>query len=138
MIKQLAHVCIGCTDLDAATRFYCDCLGFTRVFDFVKDEKTIGFYLGAGGNTYIEFFKADSVPDTASPIRHLCLETDDIDAVIAQLHKYGYHTGPKKVGGDQSWQVWVSDAPDHVKIEFHQYTDQSSQRTGKTCYVNWK
>ncbi len=137
MIKGLAHVCIGCTDLAAVERFYCQCLGFTKRFEFVKGEKVIGFYLQVVPNVYLEFFVADSVPPAGSPIRHICLETDDIDDVIARLKAHGYKVGQKTVGADHSPQVWASDAPDGVAIEFHQYTPESCQTTGKPCEVNW-
>ncbi|MEI8195745.1 MAG: VOC family protein [Phycisphaerae bacterium] len=137
MIKGIAHVCIGCKDLAEAERFYCQCLGFTKRFDFVKGEKVIGFYLQVGPNMYLEFFQADSVPAAGSPIRHICLETDDLDGVIARLTAHGYQVGEKKLGADHSFQVWASNAPDGVAIEFHQYTPESCQITGKNCVVNW-
>ena len=137
MIKGLAHVCIGCTDLAAVERFYCQCLGFTKRFEFVKGGKVIGFYLQVVPNVYLEFFLADSVPAAGSPIRHVCLETDDIDGVIIRLTAHGYKVGQKSVGADHSPQVWASDAPDVVAIEFHQYTPQSCQITGKPCEVSW-
>lgn len=137
MIKGLAHVCIGCTDLAAVERLYCDTLGFKRQFDFVKNGKLVGFYLQIAPGSFLEFFQADSVPYVGSPIRHICLETDDIDAVIARLTAEGYKVGEKKLGSDQAWQVWLQNAPDGVAIEFHQYTPQCSQVTGKPCVVNW-
>ena len=137
MIKRIAHICIGCTDLTEVERFYCQCLGFTKRFDFMKNGKCIGFYLEVGEGGFLEFFRADEVPCAGSPIRHLCLETDDIDGVIDRLNQGGYKVGQKKVGADRTWQVWVGNAPDGVAIEFHQYTPQSSQFTGEVCQVTW-
>ena len=137
MIKGIAHVCIGCSDLAVVERFYCQCLGFTKQFEFVKSGKVVGFYLQVVPNMYLEFFQADSVPVTASPIQHLCLETDDIDATIARLKSHGYETGEKKLGADHTPQVWTRNAPDGIAIEFHQYTPQSCQITGHPCEVDW-
>lgn len=137
MITGIAHVCIGCTDLAAVERFYCKCLGFTKRFDFIKGEKVIGFYLQVASNMFLEFFQADSVPAGGSPIRHICLETDDIDGVIARLQAHGYQVGEKKMGCDHSLQVWAGNAPDGVEIEFHQYSPESCQLTGQPCQVNW-
>lgn len=137
MITRIAHVCIACTDLDAVERFYIQALGFSKKFDFIKNDRRVGCYLKIANGCFLEFFTADSVPNTPSPIRHLCLETDNIDNVIARLTTFGYTVGEKKLGADNSWQVWVKDAPDAVSIEFHQYTPQSSQYTGKDCIVNW-
>lgn len=137
MIKGIAHVCIGATDLAEVERFYCGCLGFTKKFDFIRSGKIIGFYLQVAPNSFLEFFQADSVPCVASPIRHICLETDDIDGVIARVKSCGYKIGEKKLGSDHSPQVWISNAPDGVAIEFHQYTPQSCQITGENCNANW-
>lgn len=138
MIKGIAHACIGCTDLAQVERFYCKALGFTKRFEFVKQAKVIGFYLQVVPGVYLEFFQADSVPNAGSPIRHLCLETDDLDEVIARLRSNGYKVGDKTMGADHTPQAWVKDAPDGVAIEFHQYTAESCQRTGKPCEVTWK
>lgn len=137
MIKGIAHVCIGCRDLAEVERFYCKCLGFSKRFEFVKGGKVVGFYLEVGPSMYLEFFQADEVPAAGSPIRHICLETDDIDEVIARLKAHGYEVGKKTVGADHSPQVWARNAPDGVAIEFHQYTPQSCQITGQPCEVDW-
>ena len=135
MIKQIAHICITANDLAETEAFYCDGLGMTRRFEFRKDDAQFGYYLEVGGTTFIEVFQGQA-PGTDGGIRHMCLETDDIDALIARLDEKGIAHNDKKLGADQSWQVWVTD-PNGVKIEFHQYTDNSSQRTGRVCEVNW-
>lgn len=137
MIKNLAHVCIGCTSLAQVERLYCQTLGFTRKFDFIKDGQVVGFYLQVSSQSYLEFFLAAHVPTTGSPLRHLCLETDDLDALIAHLRAAGYQVGDKQMGADQAWQAWLQNAPDGVAIEFHQYTPDCCQHTGQACVVNW-
>lgn len=134
MIKGVAHVCLSSTNLDETLRYYLEGLGLERRFDFVlKDGSLKGFYLAAGGRTFIEVFKRDSVtPSDAAPIRHLCLEVDDIDAAIKRLRDAGFKCDEKKLGADHSWQAWTSD-PDGVAIEFHQYTPESCQATGESC-----
>ena len=90
----------------------------------------------ADGN-YIEVFQHPReavVPDAPSPIRHLCLEVDDIESVSRALKTHGFEVSDKKLGGDQSWQAWTTD-PSGVRIEFHQYTQTSAQRTGKDCIL---
>ena len=137
MIKGIAHVCIGCTDLTAVRRLYCDTLGFTPRFEFKRKGNVFGFYLEVSPGMYLEFFQSDSVPPAGSPIRHFCLETDDLDGVIGKLRAAGYTVTDRKLGADQAWQAWLKDAPDGVAIEFHQYTPNCSQRTGRTCEVDW-
>lgn len=134
MITGIAHLCLIAKDLSAAESFYCGVLGMKKRFDFVRSGQIIGFYLNAGGRTFIEIFRSDSVPDQAGAIRHICLETDDIDGMIAQVKSRGHAIGEKKLGADESWQVWIK-APDGVDIEFHQYTPESHQMTGKACVL---
>jgi catechol 2,3-dioxygenase-like lactoylglutathione lyase family enzyme len=134
-LKRIAHVCLGALDLAATEKFYCGALGCTRAFDFVRGGKRIGFYLRAGGDTFIEVFLQEKLdPKAPAPIRHLCLEVDGIDAMIAQVKAAGFKIGEKKLGADHSWQVWTAD-PAGVQIEFHEYTAESSQRTGKDCIL---
>ncbi len=134
-LKRIAHICLGALDLEATEKFYCGALGCTKAFDFVRGGKRIGFYMRAGGDTFIEVFLQDLIDTKApAPIRHLCLEVEDIDGMIGRVKAAGYGIGEKKLGADRSWQVWTAD-PAGVKIEFHEYTPESSQRTGNDCIL---
>jgi catechol 2,3-dioxygenase-like lactoylglutathione lyase family enzyme len=136
MLKSIAHVCIAATDLAATEQFYCSGLGCRKVFDFVRRGERIGFYLAVGNTTFIEAFRHDTVDTKAkAPIQHMCLEVDDIDDMSCRLKSCGYQVTDKKLGADQSWQTWTAD-PSGVRIEFHQYTPQSSQITGQNCALD--
>ena len=135
MITGFAHVCLAAADLEATERFYSDGLGFQKVFDFVRDGDVVGFYVKVTDGTYIEVFRQDDIrPDGSCPIRHFCLEVADIDEVSAHLKSSGYDVTDKKLGADHSWQAWTAD-PSGVRIEFHQYTEDSCQKTGQTCVL---
>lgn len=138
MIKSLAHVCILSRNLDRTLDFYCSTLGLRKGFDFLREGKLFGFYLKITDRQFLEVFQTTeaewSVPPR--PITHLCLEVDDIEAVRARLIDRGISVTDKKAGADNSWQIWCKD-PDGTDIEFHQYTPESSQLTGKPCHVNW-
>ena len=136
MITGLAHVCLAAGNLDDTQRFYCEGLGFTKAFDFIRDGKVVGFYLKVSDMTYVEVFLQDDIrPDGACPIRHFCLEVQDIDAVANHLKANGYDVTEKKLGADRSWQAWTTD-PAGVRIEFHQYTEESCQTTGQNCVLD--
>ena len=137
IIKRLAHINIGATDLPAAEHFYCEVLGMERVFDFLKNGELYGFYVQSGDGTYIEIFIQEQAANFDRPImRHLCLEVEDIDAAITHIRSKGWEITDKKMGGDQSWQAWITD-PSGVRIELMQYTEASSQFTGAPCIVTW-
>ena len=136
MIKGIAHVCIGATDLTATEKFYCSGLGFRRSFDFIRDGEVIGFYLEAADRIYVEVFQQGDIDKAAhAPISHICFETADVDAVSRSLSSQGYEVTRKMLGKDQSWQIWTTD-PSGVRIEFHQYTEKSSQVTGSNCVLD--
>jgi len=104
-------------------------------FVFYRQENPFGFYLDCGARTFIEIFSGEAEPREGA-IRHLCLEVDNIDRTIARLRECGYEVTDKKLGSDRSWQCWSAD-PDGTRIEFHEYTPQSSQYTRAGVEVNW-
>lgn len=136
-ITRLAHINIGSTDLAASERFYCEILGLSKAFEFHKDGALYGFYVNVGDTTFVEIFTQDEGANPPNALlRHLCLEVDDLDAVIADVRAKGWEISDKKRGCDQSWQAWITD-PSGVPIELMQYTPESSQFTGAPCEVNW-
>jgi catechol 2,3-dioxygenase-like lactoylglutathione lyase family enzyme len=138
MIKQLAHLCLHTPDLEKTAHFWCDTLGLEKQFDFVRQGDPFGYYVKLGNTTFVEVFQLAGDADPAPPgnINHLAIEVDDIDAVIAAVRAGGYDCTDRKLGADHSWQAWTAD-PNGVRIEFHQYTDESLQRVGGTCHATW-
>lgn len=137
MIKNLAHVCILSADLQKTLDFYCGVLGLQKKFDFLREGKLFGFYLEVAENQFIEFFHTtEESRNKGNLITHLCLEVESIPALTQRFAEHGIKFTEPKLGADQSWQTWCSD-PDGVAIEFHEYTAESSQRTGRECIVNW-
>ncbi|MFO7799916.1 VOC family protein [Rhodohalobacter sp.] len=134
MIKQLAHICIHTEDLKGTERFYCEVLGLEKGFIFEKDKELFGYYIKLGNDSFIEVFKGK--PGKIGNINHLAIETDDIDQIITTLRSNGFDATDKKLGCDHTWQTWTND-PNGVRIEFHQYTDESLQFKGGICEVDW-
>jgi catechol 2,3-dioxygenase-like lactoylglutathione lyase family enzyme len=136
-IKSVAHVCIKTTDLKATSDFYCEALGLTKMFDFMRKGKLIGFYMKTGNDTFIEVFLADEVEKIGKQfLNHFCLETDEIEALHKKLSERGYEPRAIVMGADRSHQFWMKD-PNGMELEFQEYTTRSSQRTGQTVEVNW-
>ncbi len=131
MIRRLAHVCIGATDLAETEGFYRDALGMEKAFDFFRAGHRIGFYLKAGESTFIEVFVENGETQIERPlIRHFCLEVENLDAVCETLRSKGVEVSAKKLGGDGAWQAWITD-PSGVRIELMQYSEDSSQFSGR-------
>ncbi len=136
MVKGLAHVCIGVSDLDATEAFYVDALGMELAFDFCRGGQRIGFYIKAGESTFLEVFATpEAHADGSSLIKHFCLEVDDLDAVIRRLNDCGVEVSDKALGADNSWQAWITD-PNGIRIEMMQYSDTSTQFTGRAVVLD--
>ncbi len=102
-------------------------------FRFERNGELFGYYFAMGNNTFVEVFKGD--PGGSGGIKHLAIEVEDMDGMIARVKSHGVEIGGKEQGADRTWQVWLSD-PNGVKIEFHEYTTESMQFKGGTCVVN--
>lgn len=134
---SIAHICIYTRDLEASQKFYCDGLGMKKVFDFTLNGQLYGFYLEMSPGNFIEvFLNAEFDAENRGPLRHLCLETDDIVAMRDRLNRGGIVTTEITRGCDQTFQFWFRD-PSGNDIEFHQYTAESAQFTGTDCEVDW-
>lgn len=135
-INGFAHVCVSATDLDATRHFYCEGLGCEKVFNFIRDGEVVGFYLEIAERDFVEVFQREEIdPNDTGPINHICLEVSDIDSVRQRLSANGYDVTDSKYGKDHSRQAWTTD-PDGVEIEFHEYTEKSSQLTGEDCVLD--
>lgn len=134
MVKQLAHICIRSTDLEKTRSFYLDALGLELGFEFERQGELFGYYIKLGNTTFIEVFKGE--PGEVGNIQHVAIEVSDLDAVISRIRDHGYEVGDKTLGADHSWQAWVTD-PSGIRIEFHEYTEESRQLVGGTCLVTW-
>lgn len=132
---SIAHICIRTLDLQKTEDFYCGVLGLKRVFDFTKNGKKVGCYMQVSDRSYIEAFD-EEVSGKGSNIAHFCLETDDIEAMKKRLADHKIPSTEKKLGCDNTYQIWFQD-PNGIDIEFHQYTDRSSQFTGASVEIDW-
>ncbi len=139
MKVSIAHICINTDNLSKTEDFYCRVLGLIKVFDFTKNGKKVGCYLKVSEKSYLEIFETNSSQKTyeqSCPIAHFCLETDDIDEAKKRLNDCGISSSEKKLGCDNTYQIWFKD-PNGINIEFHQYTDSSTQLTGENVEIDW-
>ncbi len=128
MIVGLAHICFTVSNLEESIAFYKDKLGFSPAFDFINEKgEKFGVYLHIGERNFIELFVSKpEPPDQKQSYRHFCLEVDDIQTTVSKIRSNGVEVSDIKMGGDHSWQAWLSD-PDGNRIELHQYTKESKQ-----------
>jgi len=133
---SLAHICLNVKNLERSMEYY-QKLGFKPKFKFTRQGKDYGHYLEVCDNHYIELFEN---PDMDAPVNtgimHFCLESNNIDDMVKELDSQGIFHTDKKMGVDNTWQIWLAD-PDGNAFEIHQYTDQSMQRTGGIAEADW-
>lgn len=126
-----SHVALNCRDVDATADFYCTWFGFDRAAEFPVGDGKIVFLRKDGA--YLELFPAGDGtaggdgPTGAGALRHIALQTDDVDAVLAAMgDKAEVSLGPlcfdEFIPGWRS--VWITD-PDGTVVEVSQgYRDQ--------------
>ena len=137
LVKQMAHAAVMSHDLAKSEDFYCRVLGLEKVFNFEKPAGRIGFYLAAGGRTYIEvFFNKDAPFPVPGQVNHICLEVNNLDEATAHLRKEGVSVTDKKYGVDDTWQAWLAD-PSGSRIELFEYTAKSAQFMGGDRTPDW-
>lgn len=136
MITRIAHVCLNVKDINRSIQFYKK-LGFSSVFKFTKNGSEFGVYLQISEGNFIEMFENKDLGQIVNNgLAHFCLESPDIDVLIEKLKLEGVDFTAKKLGCDQTYQIWLTD-PDGNSFEVHQYTDRSSQFTGVTVEADW-
>lgn len=137
IVKQIAHACIFAHDIDETADWYSRVLGMEKVFNFLRDGKSFGYYLDAGGRTHVEVFhKDDSEFTERNQINHICLEVENMDEAIAHIRAQGVEATDKMNGCDDTWQSWITD-PNGVKIELFEYTSESAQFVGRDRVAHW-
>lgn len=125
-IKRLSHVSLSSRNLAAAERFYVGILGFEIAHEFRNPAgERYGFFLHAGGGSFLEFFQKPEASHQEGLFRHLCLETDDIEAIAEKLRTNGITDFTVKRGRtDRILQFFIND-PDGTQVEFQQHDAES-------------
>ncbi len=96
-ITKINHVGIAVSDLDASLSFWQDALGLKlhHVEEVVRQKSKVAFF--PAGESDVELVVATSedatiakfIADKGQGIHHLCLETDDIEGMLADLKAKG-------------------------------------------------
>ena len=129
-IKRLSHICLSTRNLAATERFYVDVMGFKVVHQFHNAAgERYGFFLHAGGGTFIEFFQKPDAGTQEALFRHLCFEVDDIEAFIAHARACGFGDVALKRGRTDHVLQFSFMGPDGIEVEIHQHDGQSALKS---------
>ena len=136
MFKRIAHLCLNVRNLERSLDFYAR-IGLAPVFRFTREGRPFGVYLKLAEASFIEIFEDPALEQPVNTgLVHFCLETEDLDGLMAHLRQQGIAFSEKKLGCDNTWQIWLKD-PDGNAFEVHQYTQESMQFTGGTVEADW-
>ena len=137
MITALNHVCINAINLEESEHFYCEQLGLSLHFNFIRQGERFGFMLKIDDKSYIEAFQLAKKPvEKNEGIKHLCFTVEDIDQCEATLHEKGIETRNKKAVSDGTWTLWCTD-PNGIDIEFNAFNPDSAIYTKADRQINW-
>ncbi|NGP45075.1 VOC family protein [Bacillaceae bacterium SIJ1] len=134
MIKGIAHTAYTVKDMEASLDFYCDKLGFTKLFELQDEHQQPWIvYLKICEGQFIELFyggeKSPALDQKTIGYNHLCLEVENMTSFARELKSKGVSLDVEvKQGLDKNRQCWVRD-PDGNRIEFMQYHPESPQMT---------
>ncbi len=129
MITDLGHPAFAAHDVERSLDFYV-LLGIRESFRLHHEDGSLMLvYLHVAGDRFIEVFPGGPPPDPdrRGSFMHLCLLTDDIDAVVEHLRENGAPIDQEPIVGlDHNWQAWTRD-PDGNEIELMQLSEESPQ-----------
>ncbi len=139
MIKRIDHIAVVVDDIETALSFWRDSLGLdlSHVEDVPEEESAVAFLTIHDGE--LELVKPTSKSSGVARylrrhgpgLHHICLEVDDIEAMLERLKRQGVRlideeptigTGGKKV-------AFIHPASTHgVLVELYELTPQEPQR----------
>jgi catechol 2,3-dioxygenase-like lactoylglutathione lyase family enzyme len=108
------HVAIAVTDLEDASRFYEEVLGFARRDDR-PDLAVAGAWLDTGSGQQLHLLQAEPAENVG---QHFAVLVDDLDARVAELRQMGIDiSDPSPVG--RARQSFLRDPSGNV-VELHE------------------
>ena len=144
MIRGIHHTGISTGDLQRALAFYCDLLGFEKVFEGgwpagVEVADSITGLSGSSaqlamlraGNAFLELFQyASPAPRPGDPIRpvcdhgitHICLQVQDLRGEHERMKAAGMEFMSDPLTQDSGYVIYGRD-PDGNVVELIEFTD---------------
>jgi len=124
--RGVNHVGINTRNYDDALAFYRDTLGAKEAFTIRNPDGTVRLtYLQLSRDTFIELLPVAA--DQPAGVTHIGIETDDVEASIANLRGHGVAVADPTVGVSKARVGRVTDR-DGVAIEVMQMGPDSLQR----------
>jgi catechol 2,3-dioxygenase-like lactoylglutathione lyase family enzyme len=117
-LDGIAHVALRVSDVGKSRAFY-KTLGWEPAFEFSDDKGTTTSYVKVNDRQFIELYRRDSPADPLG-LMHICLETSDVDRVIAAYTALGLTTTSRRKARAGNLLFNLRDPEDQL-IEYTQY-----------------
>jgi len=126
MPRTFHHIAIEVSDAQRSSEFYCGLLGFKKegVFEFPDRGRVIIFL--ELDDTRIELLQDESVEPYIEPpakqagYKHLCLQTEDIEAAYQRLRDAGATIRMEPFDTQLSSRILFVEDPDGIPLELWQ------------------
>jgi len=129
MQNHIHHAHLFASNLDAALKFYQDMFGAEILADLdMAGVRNVFLAIGKGR---LHFYDQPPRDEGRGAIHHLGVQTDDLEALVAQMKAKGFPFR-KGIADFGFWKYVMVQAPDNVLIELFQIVKE------KLPEGNWK
>lgn len=126
LLKNIHHIAIICSDYDQSKRFYTEILGLDIIRETWRAERrSWKLDLALNGHYIIELFSFPDPParpsrPEACGLRHLAFAVEDLERVIAHLHRHLVETEAVRTDEMTGKRFTFIADPDGLPIEFYE------------------
>ena len=123
---KIHHVAIICSDYRRSLEFYTGILGFRLLAEHYRAARqSYKADLALGDEYVVELFSFPSPPERvsnpeAAGLRHLALQTDDLDVVVAELDSKGVKHEEIRTDEYTGRRFFFFRDPDNLPIEIYE------------------
>ena len=126
LLKNVHHIAIICSDYDQSKRFYTEILGLDIIRETWRAERrSWKLDLALNGHYIIELFSFPDPParpsrPEACGLRHLAFAVEDLERVIAHLHRHLVETEAVRTDEMTGKRFTFIADPNGLPIEFYE------------------
>ena len=126
LLKNIHHTAIICSDYDQSKRFYTEILGLDIIRETWRAERSSWkLDLALNSHYIIELFSFPDPParpsrPEACGLRHLAFAVEDLERVIAHLHRHLVETEAVRTDEMTGKRFTFIADPDGLPIEFYE------------------
>ena len=126
-IRGLNHVALAVDDVEAASRFYTEVMGFPEVFAFHRDDgRPVLSYFQINRDTFVELMPVTT--ERLPGFVHYGLQVQDVAAEVGRLRAAGMDVRAPAVSPRTGSRIAVARTPTGTTIELLEFGPDSVHR----------